>query len=361
MIKKLIYLSDALLGSKKASEIHTIKQYYALRSFVQVDLICLCDHNYKNKDLDGHFMKISFEILGRLGIFIQFYVLLRNKISNNALYSRYTLISLIPFAGQYVIEYHKDSWNSSGLERFALRRALKSKRCLGLAFITHELKSTFEANYSARFPLHVLPDASEIHEIEEDYTAENVMYFGSFKRGKGVDKVVRIASLMSDVKFYIAGGTLEDFSSLFGNCSVANNVCFLGYIPHDEMRNCVIKHSIGCFLLPNDKEVYTGKIDIGQFTSPLKMFEYMALKRPLIASNLPVLREILNEECAYLVDADDLDGWVSKIREALSNKSHSSFLVKNAENLLRNNYTWQKRSEQILKIYECSNYNSEKR
>jgi len=76
-------------------------------------------------------------------------------------------------------------------------------------------------------------------------------------------------------------------------------------------------------LLPNQKIVvsivgeaddkYTQERNYGDVTSPLKMFQYMAHKKPIIASDLPVLREVLNNNNAILIPPDDIDAWVKAI------------------------------------------------
>ena len=43
-------------------------------------------------------------------------------------------------------------------------------------------------------------------------------------------------------------------------------------------------------------------VNISDFTSPLKLFEYMSHKKPIIASDLPVIREVLDEKNSILVN-----------------------------------------------------------
>jgi len=81
--------------------------------------------------------------------------------------------------------------------------------------------------------------------------------------------------------------------------------------------------------------------------SPLKIFEYMSHKKPIIVSDLPVLREILNEKNSILVKSDDVQTWVNSIkklqdlknRELIANQALSDF----------NNYTWKNRALLVLK------------
>ena len=73
----------------------------------------------------------------------------------------------------------------------------------------------------------------------------------------------------------------------------------------------------------------------------------MSHKKPIIVSDLPVLREILNEKNSILVKSDDVQTWVNSIkklqdlknRELIANQALSDF----------NNHTWKNRALLVLK------------
>lgn len=65
--------------------------------------------------------------------------------------------------------------------------------------------------------------------------------------------------------------------------------------------------------------------------SPIKMFEAMAAARPIIASDLPVIREVLtHEETALLAQADDLKAWEEAIERLRRDRALAVRLAKNA-------------------------------
>ncbi len=74
----------------------------------------------------------------------------------------------------------------------------------------------------------------------------------------------------------------------------------------------------------------------------------MAHKKAIIASDLPVLKEVLNKKNSILVDCADINGWIRsinklrdpKIRQKLGNQASRDF----------NRYTWINRSHNILKF-----------
>src|SRR3546814_2148470 len=74
--------------------------------------------------------------------------------------------------------------------------------------------------------------------------------------------------------------------------------------------------------LPNQVQVWAGNIDIGRWTSPLKLFEYMAHGLPIIASDLPNIREVLRHgETGLLVPSGDLDSWLLTLDEKIGRAS----------------------------------------
>jgi len=85
------------------------------------------------------------------------------------------------------------------------------------------------------------------------------------------------------------------------------------------------------------------------YMSPLKMFEYMASKRPIVASDLPSIREILSEKNAFIVKPDDPKDLAEGIENILNNKELSKKISEQAF-LDVKRYTWGKRAERILKF-----------
>ena len=72
----------------------------------------------------------------------------------------------------------------------------------------------------------------------------------------------------------------------------------------------------------------------------------MSHKKAIIASDLPVIREVLNEKNSILVECDDIRSWINSIqnlknlknRELIANQALSDFT----------NYTWKNRAMRLL-------------
>src|SRR4029453_17817516 len=81
------------------------------------------------------------------------------------------------------------------------------------------------------------------------------------------------------------------------------------------------------------------------FTSPLKLFEYMAAGRAIVASDLPAIREVLRHEVnALLVTPGDSTALAGGIERLLADSELAARLARNALNDV-DDYTWSRRAE----------------
>jgi len=96
--------------------------------------------------------------------------------------------------------------------------------------------------------------------------------------------------------------------------------------------------------------IWGGKLDTASYMSPLKIFEYMAAGKPIICSDLPVIREVLSENNAMLCDPNNIEQWVKAITILKNDPLSRRRLGNNARKTLQSNYTWAIRAEKVLSI-----------
>ena len=83
--------------------------------------------------------------------------------------------------------------------------------------------------------------------------------------------------------------------------------------------------------------------------SPLKVFEYMAAGKPILASDIPALREILRDgETALLLPPGEPEAWAAAARALLRDPGRAAALGARARAAFLAEYTWDARAARIL-------------
>ncbi len=179
-----------------------------------------------------------------------------------------------------------------------------------------------------------------VEKVEHLLLPYSVAYVGSFYKGRGIDLVLDLARRNPEVEFHLYGNGVLD--------EIPTNVRFHGSIPNNKVVDVMRGHSI--LLMPYQQDTSTSGGDLTiDWMSPLKMFEYMASGSLIISSDFPVIREVLSENNALLVEADDYDKWDKALKYALNN--YNLLYAKRVEAVKRvYEYTYENRVHKILKF-----------
>jgi len=124
------------------------------------------------------------------------------------------------------------------------------------------------------------------------------------------------------------------------------NVILTGFVPNAELP----RYQAACdvLLMPYQRQVAASSGgDISRYLSPMKLFEYLACERPIVSSDLPVLREVLHAGNSILLPCDDTDAWVSALQKLEIDAGLRQRLATQAR-LDAQQYTWEARAEKIL-------------
>jgi glycosyltransferase involved in cell wall biosynthesis len=171
-------------------------------------------------------------------------------------------------------------------------------------------------------------------------SAKIAVYTGHLYAWKGVDTLAEAARRLGSVaEVYIVGGTDEDLATYKRRYDAVSNLHFIGHRPHAEMP--LWQKAADVLVLPN-----TAREQISaEYTSPMKLFEYMASGTPIIASRLPSIVEIADDSRALLVAPDDPEALARGITEAVGPVGETRAAAARAWVA---EHTWDKRSGRIL-------------
>lgn len=177
-----------------------------------------------------------------------------------------------------------------------------------------------------------------------------VLYTGRLFKEKGADLILDIAENFHDqeCQFLLVGKIYDNRYKLRIKQNLWKHVVLTGFIPPAQIPQYMSSSDI--VLLPSLPE-----LPYARFMSPLKLFEYMASGKPIIASDLPVIREVLQtNHNALLVSPYTPSLWADAIRTllqnpALRNKLSSQSLYDVQE------YSWHNRAIKIMKFLRGEN------
>lgn len=202
--------------------------------------------------------------------------------------------------------------------------------------------------------IHISPSGVDISDFDTGISKEDarikvglegygriVLYSGQLYPWKGADILAQAAFLMPQTNFLFLGGIDPELSKFKDKYGKATNIKVLPF----QERGMVPLYlkAADVLVLPNSSKE---KISV-RYTSPLKLFEYMASKRPIVASDLPSIREVVTEkECAF-AQANNPKSFSDAIQKIFSDQRFSEEIVANAFSKAQK-YSWGKRAENIL-------------
>lgn len=359
---KIIYIANIRFPTERAHGIQIAKTCEAFAALgAEVDLVVTNRATGITEDVQTYYnLRRTFPVLrvavpdivhwGRTGFLIEsiFFALgARRHAGKGVVYCRdeWVLAALRLLGARNIVwESHTGAWNIAA--RFVARKAA------ALVVITHGLRDFYAERGVMSEKILIAPDGINLDDFAHSTSkadartrlglpadASIVMYIGGLDGWKGVDTLYAAAEkLPNDVIVAVMGGKEEDVPTL---SEKHPRVRFLGPRPYTELADNQAAADV--LILPN-----TGASEISaRFTSPLKLFTYMASGVPVVTSDLPSIREVVDEKSAFFVPPDDSRALAEGIMQALENTEDAARRAAAARALLVD-YTWQRRAERIL-------------
>jgi glycosyltransferase involved in cell wall biosynthesis len=176
--------------------------------------------------------------------------------------------------------------------------------------------------------------------------APTVMCTGHLYAGRGAGLFLALAKSIPQAHFVWVGGRAEDIAA-WKQRAESDNITFTGFIPNRELP--LYQAAADILLMPYSRSIMgsSGTADSANVASPMKMFEYMAARRAIVTSDLPVIREVLNEKNALFCEPDDPSEWKTAIESLLADQAQRIDLGNQARSDVQG-YTWLSRAERIL-------------
>jgi len=374
---KIIYLANIRIPTEKAHGLQIIKMCQAfVREGADLELIAAKRVNsqfkginpfdyYRSKErfpikrlwlidtvaIDWSFWGMSAFIQNVSFAFSSFIYLLFRKA--DIIYSRdeFSLFLLSFFRKNLVLELHTFPNSKFFLYRHVFKKVKK------IIVINNKLKGLAVGLGIKPKKILVAPDGVDLKQfkIKEsqvecrqklDLPADKklAVYAGHLYRWKGVYTLAEASRFLSDdFRIIFVGGIGKDKDKFeeFIKQEKFDKIVIIGHQP-PELIPFYLK-AADVLVLPNSAREKISRL----YTSPLKMFEYMASGMPIIASNLSSLKEVLNRSNSLLFQPDNPKDLAEKILTALGNRQISQQALIDVQK-----YAWQKRAKNILEFIQ---------
>lgn len=370
---KLLYISDSAIPSKSANSIHVMKMCQAFSKLgLEVKLIgkktTAIERNIqdaylfygvaKNFKLKTYPFK-PFPLSGRLyNFFLPFFTMS----SQGLVYTRaiYPAFWYSLFGKSIAFEIHEPFDTKNRWLKYIFKFIIVRKKVPKWIVISSALKSylikKFDINPDCILIAHDGADSINFNDFKplelQGSSKFRIGYVGSLLKGKGMDTIFRLSLELPQFDFHVVGGdTIQiDFWEKKLH-SRQSNLFFHGFVSHAETPRYL--NSFDVLLAPYSNSVLVKNEkksnNIAQWMSPLKIFEYMSAQKPIVCSDLPVLREVLaHGKNAILCEPENVEGWKDAILRLEEDTQLRVAISKTAKDDFDKNYTWDQRASLIL-------------
>ncbi len=368
---KALYVGSHPLFTKGASAIHMLKMCQAMAN-LGIDIECLLPGRIKKERLFEYYdITTAFRITSVSlasgparrplhGLLSAFYAKGRScdfALTRDLIFSYFsTMVFGIPTV--YDVHHPPVNWIAERI----IGSFSRSPNLLGMSFNSEGLRGIYSRlGIAGRNPF-VAPNGVERKMLEEKYNVsllrtrlglplekKIVCYCGNTYKGRGIELLVRAAKRMPDVEFVIVGG--REWDNLFwremAREAGVENFRMEGFVRQREVPTYLRASDILVMPYSSGMTIEDGT-EAGEFTSPLKLFEYMAAGKPIVATGVPSVLEVLRPgENSVVAPPDDDEKFLEALGLVLCDSELCARIAEGARSDAAE-YTWEKRVEKII-------------
>lgn len=177
-----------------------------------------------------------------------------------------------------------------------------------------------------------------------------VVYTGSLFAWKGIHTLALAAKyLPDDFLIVFAGGNESDrqsFKKFIDDSNLPNIIILL--LPYEDFeRSPMFMRAADVLVLPNTAKDPASKYE----TSPVKLFEYMCSGTPIVASDLPSIRNVVSEREVFFFEPDNPKSLAKTAQMVLEKKDEAERRARAARQEVTR-YSWEEKSKSIIKFME---------
>jgi glycosyltransferase involved in cell wall biosynthesis len=190
------------------------------------------------------------------------------------------------------------------------------------------------------------PLLNEFAIIEHNYKQyNNICYVGGITRVRGIVELIKAIENL-DVTLHLAGEfESEELKKEVENLNGWKKVKYYGFVNREKIKEILSICKIGIVTLFPVKNYLVAL--------PVKLFEYMSVSLPVIASNFPLWKEIVEgNNCGVCIDPTKPEEIAKAIEYLITHPAEAKKMGKNGKKAVLEKYNWEKESEKIINIYK---------
>lgn len=183
-----------------------------------------------------------------------------------------------------------------------------------------------------------------VKRIRPSDTSFTIIHHGTITENYGIQTIIEAVSLLRDeisirLKIFGKGEYTRPLKDLAKTLGVKKEVNFMGYVSQETLIEEIEKADVGVVALLNE------------YQSPNKLFELVAMGKPVIVSSLQTIRQHFDGDSLKYFQVGDARDLARCILELYRNSSQRASLVANASKIYEK-YRWPKMRRKYLKAYE---------
>tara|TARA_B100001758_G_C18393928_1_gene604662 strand:- start:744 stop:1841 length:1098 start_codon:yes stop_codon:yes gene_type:complete len=360
---KICYISNSAMPSDNASSLQIVKMCEHLQILGNEVTLILPNTGFRTSYYNFYNLKKNFNVIkckkfNKFPIGINYYlysiysIYLSTKTNFKYYITRnfFTAFLLLLIQKKVIFELHTDLNIEGRFVRLLVKyfKFLKYKNLVKLVCITNGVKNYYIKNKLINNKKTIiLPSATELKfDLKKKINFNKKLkigYFGSFYESRGSKFIYNLAKIDDENNYYVYTKLKKKKIHFLKNLFISD------FLDRKKIVNKMKK--IDIFIMPYQKGI-TAKGDVGDissFTSPMKLFDYLAAGKVIIASELKVLKEILthNKNCIFIKNFTNIFDWKIAIKKLKNSPKKYNMLSKNAY-MLSKKYSYTIRAKKIL-------------
>ncbi|WP_165394883.1 glycosyltransferase family 4 protein [Methanofollis fontis] len=195
-----------------------------------------------------------------------------------------------------------------------------------------------------------LVDKKEIHEryhIREDTT---IIYIGAMHRERHLDVLINAFAKISQDEhpchlLMVGDGNDRDhLETIAEERGIKDNIVFTGQVDQDEIPNLIAAADIGVSCIP--------PLPFFKLSSPIKLFEYMAMQKPVVANfEIPEQKEALEASKGGVLIPFEVDALAEGLLQILRDPAGARVMGENGHSWVMENRNFEKLAKNLEKVY----------